>query len=60
MARVQKMNPPSAGYLLDLNEREMYVLRRSIEERQRYFTRPGNVAAIKELLQKLPSNLPDH
>lgn len=60
MAHVQKMKPPSAGYFLDLNEREVFVLRRSLEARKYFFVLPGNTAAVQDLLQKLPAHLPDH
>lgn len=59
MANIRKTEPPFAGWLLDLNEREMFVLRRSLEGHRRNFLFQSNVTAVHELLRKLPDNLPD-
>lgn len=59
MANIRKTEPPFAGWLLDLNEREVYVLYTSLYGNRRSYTKPDNVAAVKELLQKLPADLPD-
>lgn len=60
MANIRKTEPPFAGWLLDLTERETYVLRTALEEHKHAFRKPGNCAAVAELLNKLPRGLPDH